>query len=254
MKADLPKRAHILARIAENDGSVTLYLDAKCHFTPGQFLMVWIPGVNEKPFSIAGRHFEGLMITVKRRGAFSSKLANLGVGGTLGVRGPYGQGFRLVENCCLVAGGCGFASLAPIAELFPNAPILYGENSAADLIYRERFPRATVYTGDGSAGRKGFPTDDLASLVRERHCEMVYCCGPEPMLAKALQICHSEGISCQASVERYMKCAQGICGQCACGSIRVCTEGPVFDGAVLLSSPDFGKRALDASGTWKPLL
>jgi len=79
---------------------------------------------------------------------------------------------------------------------------------------------------------------------------MVYCCGPEPMLMKAIEICKSLGVGCQVSIERYMKCGNGVCGQCACGPVRACVEGTVFHGHELLGNPDFGRRKLDAAGRW----
>jgi len=247
---DLPRTVKVTNRTVHNDDNVTLHLGEKIDFSPGQFLMIWLPGINEKPFSIAGHDRNGILITVRRRGSFSSRLAGLNVGDLVGIRGPYGKAFQLIKNCCLVAGGIGLACLAPIIDLFPKAPILYGENDARSRIYQTRFPNAAFYTVDGSAGNKGFPTNDLESTIRRQGCEMVYCCGPEPMLTKAIEICNSVGVSCQVSIERYMKCGQGICGQCACGPIRVCVEGTVFNGNELVANPDFGKRKLDATGGW----
>ncbi len=250
---DLPRTAEITDRTVHNDDNVTLHLSEKMEFLPGQFLMVWLPGIDEKPFSIAGRDDNGVLITIRRRGMFSSRIADLKAGDLVGVRGPYGRAFELIENCCLVAGGIGFACLAPIADVYPEVRILYGENTARNRIYQSRFPEAIFYTVDGSAGNKGFPTDDLEAAVRGQACEMVYCCGPEPMLMKAVDICRSLGVGCQVSIERYMKCGTGICGQCACGAVRVCVEGTVFHGEDLHRNPDFGKRKLDASGTWRPI-
>ncbi len=81
---------------------------------------------------------------------------------------------------------------------------------------------------------------------------MVYCCGPEVMLVKVAEIAHAQQVACQVSVERYMKCGLGVCGQCVCGSDRVCADGPVFDGLRLLENPDFGRRRLDAAARWLP--
>ncbi|MBW1850881.1 MAG: dihydroorotate dehydrogenase electron transfer subunit [Deltaproteobacteria bacterium] len=248
---DLPKIVTILDRTVHNGENVTLRLGAKIDFSPGQFLMIWLPGINEKPFSIAGHDKDGVLITVRRRGSFSSRLVDLKEGDLVGVRGPYGKPFDMVKNCCLVAGGIGFACLAPIAELFPGAPILYGEDNVRSRIYQSRFPRVAFYTADGSAGNKGFPTDDLKATIQRQGYEMVYCCGPEPMLVKAITLCNSINVGCQVSIERYMKCGTGVCGQCACGPIRVCVEGTVFTGDALLENPDFGKRKLDASGGWQ---
>ena len=250
---DLPKTVRVVDRTVHNEDNVTLLLDVDMEFSPGQFLMIWLPGINEKPFSIAGQDDRGVLITVRRRGEFSGRLIDLTAGDSVGVRGPYGRAFDLVEPCCLMAGGIGFACLAPIADLYPNAPILYGENHVGNRLYQSRFPHASLYTVDGSAGRKGFPTDDLEDEIRKTGCQMVYVCGPEPMLVKAVEICAALDVACQASIDRYMKCGIGVCGQCACGPDRVCVEGPVFDGKDLLRNPDFGKRRLDAAGAWQPV-
>jgi len=248
---DLPRTVKIIKKTVHNTDNVTIHLAASVRYSPGQFLMIWLPGVNEKPFSIAGHDADGPIITVRRRGGFSGRLVELKEGSLIGLRGPYGRPFTLIDNCCIVAGGIGLACLAPIADLYRDAPILYGEDRTSSRIYRERFPRASFYTTDGSAGKKGFPTDDLESVIRARGCDMVYCCGPEPMLVKAVKTCNSLGVGCQVSIERYMKCGTGICGQCACGPIRVCADGTVFDGDQLLENPDFGRRRLDASGAWQ---
>lgn len=250
---DLPRTVKVVNRTVHNHDNVTLHLADHFDFSPGQFVMIWLPGINEKPFSIAGSSKDGVLITVRRRGSFSGKLADLQVGDRVGIRGPYGRPFDLERRCCLVAGGIGIACLAPIAEQYPNAPILYGETHVDSRIYQSRIPNAVFYTDDGSGGTKGFPTDDLERIINKHGCNMVYGCGPEPMLVKAVDICRSMGVGCQVSIERYMKCGNGICGQCACGPVRVCVEGTVFHGHELLGNPDFGRRKLDAMGAWRPI-
>ncbi len=247
---DLPKTVKIIDRTIHNRDNITLHLKITIGFQAGQFLMIWLPGIDEKPFSIAGQNPDGTFITVRRRGDFSSRLCDLGVGDLVGVRGPYGTSFELTENCCLVAGGVGLACLAPIAEKYPHAPILYGENTVSAQFYRSSFPNARLYTVDGSGGIKGFPTDDLEKTISKNQCKMVYCCGPEAMLVRVVEICNALKVRCQVSMERYMKCGTGVCGQCACGPVRTCVEGTVFNGNTLLQNPDFGKRKMDASGAW----
>ncbi len=250
---DLPRTVAVISRKVHNRDNVTLHLSDKIEFLPGQFLMVWLPGINEKPFSIAGHDKDGLLITVRKRGSFSGRLVDLKVGDRVGIRGPYGRPFDQVENCCLVAGGIGFACLAPIAERYPQAPILYGEANALSRIYQSRFPDSVFYTDDGSAGTKGFPTDGLEDTIKRCGCAMVYACGPEQMLMKTIKICKSLGVGCQVSIERYMKCGNGVCGQCACGPVRACVEGTVFYDHELLKNSDFGRRKLDSSGTWRTI-
>lgn len=247
---NLHRMIKIKSRIIENNYDVTLQLPIHLDYISGQFIMVWIPGIGEKPFSIAGNGPEGIFITIRPRGIFSRQLINLDIGSLIGLRGPYGKGFRLIEKGCIIVGGVGFACVASIAQRFPNIPILYGENSNINRIYQKRFFNVKFYTMDGTGGKRGSPIDDLEFIIQQNNCNMVYCCGPELMMVKVIQICYRLGIECQVAIERYMKCGLGICGQCVCGADLVCFDGPVFDGFYILKNSDFGKRKLDASGTW----
>jgi len=251
MRDDLPRTRTILDKIEHGPTAISLTVEHPCEpFTPGQFVMVWLPRVDEKPFSVS-RYCDGLLeVTVRRLGPVSERIADLEVGDRVGVRGPYGRGYSIEPDCCIVAGGVGLAAVAPLIERFPEAPVLYGENTAANLILVERFPKMRVFTVDGSRGEKGFPTDALPSLLAERRPRIVYGCGPEIMLAKVARLCGDAGVAAEISLERYMKCAMGVCGQCCMDGARVCVDGPVFRGSDLLEATDFGFRRLDKSGTW----
>ena len=131
-----------------------------------------------------------------------------------------------------------------------GAPAFYGENTAEQLMFLDRFPEMRVFTVDGSRGEKGFPTDALPALLAEGKIKKVYTCGPEIMMTKVVKICHEASVASEVSLERYMKCAVGVCGQCCMDGLRVCADGPVFDGEQLLNAKDFGFRKLDKSGTW----
>lgn len=253
MRNDLPKAVAVADVTVENNDAVTLHLDMRLDFAPGQFLMLWLPGLGEKPFSIAGSDGRNVLVTVRRRGPVSEKLALLKPGALLGARGPYGRGFKPNHNCCIVAGGIGVAAVAPLMDLYPHAAVFYGENTASSRVYRQRFPKVEFFTADNSEGNKGYPTEGLAALLLERRVEVVYCCGPEPMLVAAVRVCRHHGVRCEASLERYMKCAIGVCGACSCGGSRVCADGPVFEAGNLQHNTDFGKRHMDASGTWRAL-
>ena len=250
MRNDLPQTVKILAREEHGARAVSLTLPFACDFTPGQFVMAWMPGVDEKPFSISRHQAGTIELTIKRLGPVSSRLADLPVGAQVGLRGPYGHGFSAVPGCCFVAGGVGLAALAPLIEQFPNATVLYGENAAEDLMLTERFPHMRLFTCDGSQGRQGFPTDALPAVLDTLKPTMVYSCGPEIMMTKVASICRDKDTPCQVSLERYMKCAVGVCGQCCMDGRRVCVDGPVFDGDQLIDAVDFGFRHLDKSGTW----
>ncbi|AEC51760.1 dihydroorotate dehydrogenase electron transfer subunit [Pyrococcus sp. NA2] len=222
----------------------------KLDFTPGQFIMVWLPGVNEKPFSLADKD----LIVVKRVGPFTSKLFELEEGDYIWIRGPYGNGFREVEGrVALVAGGIGIPPIYALAKYgkLEEKVLIYGartRDEIALLDVEDYVEEIVVTTDDGSSGIKGFPTDILAK--RKDEFSQVYACGPEIMLAKILEIMKYERV--QISAERYMKCGIGVCGSCALGPYLVCRDGPVFTGEQLRGT-EIGKFVRLPDGRIKPL-
>ena len=204
--------------------------DKRLEFTAGQFIMAWLPGVGEKPFSLAWRD----LIVVKRVGPFTSRLFELAEGDHLWIRGPYGRGFEPEgEKVALLGGGIGIPPLYAFARqyrgIFEGVSLIYGARSREELALmdiEEYVDEVIITTDDGSAGRKGFPTDVLAE--RKSEFVQVYACGPEPMLKAVLEVMNYENV--QVSAERYMKCGIGICGSCNLGKYLVCRDGPVFDG------------------------
>ncbi|MBI5543250.1 MAG: hypothetical protein HY901_05140 [Deltaproteobacteria bacterium] len=104
----------VLEVVEHGPGLKSLYFEQPFEAEPGQFVNVWIPGVDEKPFSISDLSGGRLELSVKAYGAFSSRLLEARPGDYLGIRGPFGHGFRLESDAVLVAGGIG---LAPIRFL-----------------------------------------------------------------------------------------------------------------------------------------
>ena len=223
-------------------------------FRPGRFLMVWLPRLDEKPYALASLDARSLGITVQKRGPFSTRLCELKRGAQVGLRGPFGRGFWDVEKSArssrvaLVGGGCGTAVLAPLAERLPRAAFVQGANTAGVLLYRDRFPNQVIFTDDGTAGRQGFPTEWVEEQARRKRLAMVYTCGPEAMMAALADVCRRYGVGCQVSMERYMKCGIGVCGQCDCDGRRVCVEGPTFSLEELADMPSFGRIRRDRTG------
>ena len=248
----------------ETEGMVTLFfarpdpaeaaaqgLDLEA-FSPGRFFMVWLPRLDEKPYAVSYLDEERFGISVQKRGPFSTRLCEARPGEKVGLRGPFGRGFWDLEHhagsdaVALMGGGCGMAVLAPLAERLPRAAVVQGARTAGALVFRDRFPGHVVFTDDGSAGRKGFPTEWLKEHAGR--LEMVYTCGPEEMMAAVAAVCRPEGIGCQVSMERYMKCGVGVCGQCDCDGQRVCLEGPTFSLEELAAMPSFGRVRRDRTG------
>ena len=221
----------------------TLWLAHEMAFQPGQFVLLWIPRLDEKPYTLSALQPGRIAITVRRRGRFSSRLADMKPGEQVGVRGPYGRGFVPKPNGIIVAGGCGMAPLAPLKDALPEAVLICGAKTAEELMFRERFPDMIVCTDDGSAGRHALPTDLLQPRLERGEAAAVYTCGPEVMMRAVFALCEEFGAACQAGLERYMKCGFGICGQCTCGEMLVCQDGPVFDSVALRRMPEFGRTA-----------
>lgn len=219
---------------------------------PGQFVMVWLPELNEKPFVISYISDTGFGITVTVRGNFSRRLSELQIGQKAGCRGPFGRGFSGMEDyapekIAILGGGCGMASLALLAQKIPEANIIQGAPSSSELLYAERFPRQIIFTEDGSFGFSGRPTQWLEGKL-SGGVEMLYTCGPEIMMKKVVSLCNANGIRCQAALERYMKCGIGVCGQCECDGRLVCRDGPVFSDSELQQMPSFGNTRRNAAG------
>ncbi len=228
---------------------------------PGQFVMLWLPGVDEKPMSIAWP--APLTITVKRLGPFSTALHEASRGERLGVRGPFGRGFSLREDrpALLVGGGYGvpplyFLAARAVERTIPTT-VAVGARRAGELLYLDRFRALGVEpllaTDDGSAGEKGTVLDLLHRRATLYPAPVLYACGPEPMLVALLRFGQEHGLDGQFSVERYMKCGFGICGQCALDGLLVCQDGPVLTGEQLQAARDFGRFRRNATGRKLPV-
>ncbi len=248
---------HIMLRVAEvrkeNEHYATLFFNHAFDFKPGQFVMVWIPGVDEKPYTISYHTRDRFAITVEAKGIFSQQAVRLEKGDLLGFRGPFGNGFIIEKDrqTAVIAGGCGMAPLAVLVEnLAPDILFIHGARSKEYLLFPDRFDVQRKFcTDDGSFGHKGFVTDLLkAEITAGRKLEMVYTCGPEIMMEQVFQICEKHDIPCQVSLERYMRCGFGVCGACVCSDRIVCKDGPVFGTEKIRKMPDFNVRALLKSG------
>ena len=94
----------------------------------------------------------------------------------------------------------------------------------------------------------------VEKLCAEESFDVIYGCGPEPMLVELKKLAEKVGCDCQLSLERHMKCGIGICGSCCVdgSGICICREGPVLDKAELDRVADFGLPHRDAAGARKP--
>ena len=120
---------------------------------PGQFNMIYVPGVGEVPISVSGSPEEGPGIghTIRFVGRVTRVIEKLGPGAVVGLRGPYGRGWPMEQargrDVLLVAGGLGLAPLRPAVKAlladrdqFGRLTLLYGARQPADLLYTAEYP------------------------------------------------------------------------------------------------------------------
>jgi dihydroorotate dehydrogenase electron transfer subunit len=233
------------------------------HANPGQYAMVWIPGVDEIPLSISlMSENETCRVTVKKVGDATSALHKKTIGESIGVRGPYGSHFDLIKGkVIVVGGGTGIAPIIPLIQrllgIGSDLTLIVGYKNSSELLFYEEAMsllraegKLLVTTEDGSHGFQGFPTDLLSEEISTDSFDMVYTCGPELMMKKVFEISENIEVELQASLERYIKCSIGVCGQCVLSplGVRVCVEGPVLNSNVLRELDDFGVFSRNSYG------
>ena len=212
-----------------------LTLDGQLQAHPGQFVMVWLPRLNEKPFSLVND--DPVTLAVANVGPFSSRLHELEVGDRLWIRGPLGRGFEIVgERLLLVGGGYGVAPLSFLASRATSTlrkVAVIGAATADEIFFEDRLTKAgcevVLVTEDCSAGEGGLCTDITERLLIDEAFDLVYACGPEGMLDQIEKSCQECGIPAQLSKEAYMRCGMGVCGSCERNGLLVCRDGPVFE-------------------------
>ena len=218
---------------------------------PGQFVNVYSRDRSRllpRPISICETDpAQGCFRLVFRvAGAGTREFASLQAGAhtnALDVIGPLGNGFPLAEEkgkrVLLVGGGIGIPPMLSCAKVLQeDAMAVLGYRSRAFL--QEEFPQACpvfIATEDGSSGSKGTVID----AIRENSltADVIFACGPKPMLRAVSAWAAKEGIPCFVSLEERMACGIGACLGCVCDcntldrhlnvcKKRVCLEGPVF--------------------------
>ncbi|HEY0196608.1 MAG TPA: dihydroorotate dehydrogenase electron transfer subunit [Methanobacterium sp.] len=228
--------------------------------TPGQFMMIW-NFHDEKPMSLSliDPVNNEIGFTIRKVGEFTETLHQLEVGAQLGLRGPYGRGFEITGSHVLaVGGGVGMAPLAAFAEEASRRGVEVDLISAAatqnELLFMDRLkdPVADLKacTDDGTYGFCGFGTELAREVLKNNSYNMMITCGPEVMMKIVADLADEYKIPAQFSLERYMKCGVGICGQCCVDDVgwRICKEGPVFWRDEVRLITEFGKYHRDSAG------
>lgn len=250
-----------ITKITDETADVkTFYFAHKLESRPGQFVMLWLPEIDQKPFSISYDDGQTFGLTIFKRGALTDKLFEMKIGERVGIAGPYGTGFSIKPNIryIMIAGGYGAAPLAFLAEkLIQNGnsdiDFCIGARNKNFLLFTKRLNnvRLRIATDDGSVGQKGLVTDLLPDIINaDARPKLVVTCGPELMEKKVLDICNQYNVDAEISIERYMKCGVGICGQCAVDDLGIClcTHGPVVTREIANQIKEFGIYHREKSG------
>lgn len=195
-------------------------------------------------------------IIFRNKGIGTSLLANKKKGDALDVLGPLGNGFSLdfkYTRIAVVGGGIGIFPLLFILKESKAAikKAYIGFRTKEQVILEEEFKQwassLEIATDDGSYGYEGVATDLLKRDIGASGYDIIYSCGPMPMMKKATEIASAEGISIQVSLEQRMGCGFGACLACACKTkaleggwqfSHVCKDGPVFDGRTVIFDAD----------------
>lgn len=216
---------------------------------PGQFVHVLAEGHQlRRPISICEIDKENgtLRIIFEVRGKGTEAISRINSGELIDMIAPLGgRVFKLLDpskKAICVGGGIGTPPMFELAKHYKsNATVISGFRNSAIAILQKDFANTgantILCTDDGSCGKKGYVTEALKECIANEKPDIIYACGPEPMLKVVSKIAEENDIIAQVSLEARMGCGVGACLVCACHTMRngeeynahVCQDGPVFD-------------------------
>ena len=238
-------------QIADGIFSMWLHTDAAATAKPGQFISMYTSDGTKllpRPISICeidkenGRLRVVYRVTGENTG--TEQFSKLQEGDTIPVIGPLGNGFPLEKSegkkAFLMGGGIGVPPILELAkQLTCEKQIVVGYRDKHTFLKEQFEQNGDVYisTEDGSVGTKG----NVMNAIAEHGltADIIYACGPTPMLRAIKNYAEENGIECYISLEERMACGIGACLACVCKSKdkdhhtnvhnkRICKEGPVF--------------------------
>lgn len=239
-----------LFRVRRTDG-------AQLGHIPGQFVQVSLLGWGEAPISVASSPTrEGVFeLGVRRAGSLTSAMHRLKAGDALGLRGPFGRPFDLLQlrgqELLLISGGCGLAPMRSLIQYCEDRPdefgrisIIYGAKSPADTLFKDelaewensaRFACSltvdNVSSGDCYSGNVGLITSLIPPLTFDPEKTIAVIVGPPAMYRAVIVELKKKGLPSDrivVSLERQMRCGVGKCGHCTIEHLYCCQDGPVF--------------------------
>ena len=236
------------------DGIFSLWLKTEASQTakPGQFISMYTNDGSKllpRPISICEIDKENgclrMVYRVTGEGTGTEQFSKLVAGDTIPVIGPLGNGFPLEKaegkKAFLMGGGIGVPPILELAKQLKceKKQIVVGYRNAETFLKEQFEANGKLYisTEDGSVGTKGNVMHAIAENALE--ADIIYACGPTPMLRAIKNYAEENGIECYISLEERMACGIGACLACVCKSKekdhhsnvhnkRICKDGPVF--------------------------
>lgn len=211
---------------------------------PGQFVEIQVNSDSKvllrRPISINDVDFQNneISLIIQTVGQGTKELAKISEGEEVSLIYPLGNGFKLEgKNPLLIGGGVGIAPLLYLAKQFHakgiKPDVLLGFRSKEQMIALDEFEKYSnlyISTQDGSIGEKGLVTEN--KIFSTSH-DVIYTCGPTPMMKAIAEYALKNNIKCYASLENKMACGIGACLCCVQNTTEghkcTCTEGPVFN-------------------------
>lgn len=224
------------------------------NYTPGQFVEFSVFGEGESTFCIANSPTrKTIECSVKRMGKVTQALHELEIGDTVGIRGPYGNGFPIEDlkgkNLLFVAGGIGLAPLRSLINYcldtrddFRDITIVNGAKTSNDLVYKGEYQvwRAAKDTKlhltvdcneENWTCMVGVVPKILEQISPTCNNAAAIVCGPPIMIKYTIPALLKLGFCPEGiitTLEMKMKCGLGKCGRCNIGNLYICKDGPVF--------------------------
>lgn len=224
-----------------SDDTAVFTVDADIHARAGEFVFLWLPGIGEKPFSLAG--INPARFVIKKRGKVSTALCNLQAGDSLFCRGAYGAPIQhtIQDSSYIFCGGTGIA-LAPLlcTELHGKSDIHIflgmsgSESETGEGLFESELSQKASYSCVYDNGVPGRVLNFLPESFSNDSA--LYVIGPTVFMKKAVESAVNRGLSAEniyVSLEQNTMCGVGICGECAARHTLTCQSGTFFTAAFL---------------------